>query len=453
MQKVVTTGYVPRPLQALIHRSLKRFNVLVCHRRFGKTHLAINEIIDRGLRCPNSNPQYAYIAPTYGQAKRVAWDLLKNYLRDIPGVTFNETELRADIDRPALRDRVRILLLGAENPDTLKGIYLDGIVFDEYASMASNVWTEVVRPALSDRLGWAVFIGTPKGTNHFYEIYNTATKMAAEGGEWFAAKYKASETGVIPRSELEAARATMDEHEYEQEFECSFSAALVGSYFGKELSKAEAEGRISRVPHDPALPVITAWDLGVSDTTVIWFAQIISKEVRIIRHLEMSGEGLDYYVQQLMKLPYTYGTAYLPHDAAARELGTGKTREETLRKLGLRNIVVVPRTRSKADDINAARLLIRKCWFNAEMTRGLDALRNYQRTWDAKNGMFQERPKHDWSSHSADAFMTLAMGLDENRPGEETIKNYPRQTVSDYDIFEDRSRDNKRLPRFSLGGL
>lgn len=413
--------------------------------------MCINELIDRGLRNTAQNPQYAYIAPTYGQAKRVAWDILKTYLRDIPGVIFNETDLRADIPRPAQRDRVRIMLLGAENPDALRGLYLDGVIFDEYATMTPAIWGEIVRPALSDRLGWAIFIGTPKGQNHFYEIYNTAKRLMEEGQDWFAVKFKASETGIIARSELEAARATMDENEYEQEFECSFTAAIVGAYFGKELQKAEEEGRVTGVPYDPAVPVYTAWDLGVSDTTVIWFAQIVGKEVHIIDHIEQSGLGLNDYVKMLKDKPYIYEEHLLPHDAAARELGTGKTREESLRSMGLKDIRIIPRTKSKADDIHAARLLIRKSWFDEEKCdAGLECLKNYQRIWDAKNGIFQEKPKHDWSSHSADAFMTLAMGLDENRPTEETVRRYPRQTESNYDIFEDRGRD-KRLPRFYRG--
>ena len=188
-KQIVTTGYSPRPLQAKIHRELKRFNVLVCHRRFGKTHLCLNEIIDRGLRCPHRNPQYSYVAPTYGQAKRVAWSILKEYVKDLPNLEINESELRIDIPRPHLGDHVRILLLGAENPGSVRGIYLDGVVLDEFAEMSPVIWSQVLRPALSDRLGWAIFIGTPKGTNAFYDLY----RAAQENKEWYSAIFRASE--------------------------------------------------------------------------------------------------------------------------------------------------------------------------------------------------------------------------------------------------------------------
>lgn len=428
----VSTGYNPRPLQAVIHRQLKRFNVICLHRRAGKTHLSLNELIDRAFRNQNKSPQYAYVAPTYGQAKRVAWDLLKSYLQNIPGVEFNESELRADVPRPANRDKIRFILLGAENPDSLRGIYLDGVIFDEFADSQPIVWTQVVRPLLTDRQGFAIFIGTPKGQNHFYDIYQQAKNDTS--GEWFACLHKASETGIIPKSELEQARSIMSESEYEQEFECSFAAALVGAYFGKELEKAEAAGRISRVPYDKALPCVTAFDLGIDDSTAIWIAQIYGREVRLIEYIENSGTGLDSYVKLLMEKEYRYSKHLLPHDVTVREMTTGKSRLESIRTMGLKNVEVVPKL-SVEDGINAARLLINKSWFDVEKcARGITALKNYQRKWDPKNKVFQMKPHHDWASHSADSFRTLAVGLREDAPTDEQRKNYPRQTVLDYSV-------------------
>lgn len=441
----VATGYKPRALQAVLHRQFKRFNVVVCHRRFGKTHLAINEILDQGLRCNQKNPQYAYIAPTYGQAKRIAWDLLKDYTKNLPGVSINESDLRIDISRPHLGDRVRIMLLGAENPDSIRGIYLDGCVLDEFAEMNPQVWSMVVRPALSDRIGWAVFIGTPKGQNHFYDIYKFATVGDPQNGvpkpeDWFSAVYKASETGIIPIGELEAARAIMDEHEYEQEFECSFTAALVGAYYGKEMAKAQAEGRITRVPYDPALPCFTYWDLGIDDSTAIWVGQRLgSREVRWINYIEDAGQDLEFYLKQLQKLGYMFAEHVLPHDAAARELGTGKTREETIRNkgksLGLNvRTRVLPRA-DVADGINASRLLIAKSWFDAEnCKRGIDALTNYERKWDPKNKIYQQRPLHNWASHGADAFRQAAMGMNDNGRDADDQRKLPRYQQRDFDI-------------------
>lgn len=430
--KKVVTGYVPRPLQLLLHRAFKRFNVVVCHRRFGKTHLALNEIIDKSFRNQLKNPQYAYIAPTYGQAKRIAWDLLKDYLKDIPGVIINEADLRIDIPRPATKDRIRFILLGAENPGSVRGIYLDGAVFDEYAEMNPEIWSSVVRPLLSDRKGWALFIGTPKGANHFYEIYKTA----AASDEWYTAIYKASETGIIDQLELSSAKASMSDNEYAQEFECSFSAALVGAYFGKEMEKAEQEKRITDVPYDPILPVFTYWDLGMDDTTVIWFGQNLGgREIRWIDYVEESGQGFDYYARVLKDKGYLYEEHVLPHDGAVREMGTGKSRLEVLQALCRGTRVRVAQKHAPADGINASRLLLAKSWFDkTKCHNGIEALKNYERVWDSKNKIFQQRPKHNWASHAADAFRTGAMAIRENRDTNKKGRRENRQTENDFNV-------------------
>lgn len=432
--KIVETGYTPRPLQAVIHKSLKRFNVIICHRRFGKTIFSINEIIDQALRCERKNPQYAYIAPTYGQAKRVVWDYLKEYTKHIPGVETNESELTVRIRRADKDDMIKIILLGAENPGSLRGIYLDGVILDEFAECDPTVWSTVIRPALSDRLGWAIFIGTPKGTNHLYDVY---VQAQATPETWYCAIYKASETGIVEKSELEAARAVMSEAEYNQEYECSFSAALVGAYYGKEIEMLRTGNKITKVPYDPAAGVITGWDLGISDTTTIWCVQLIGRAVHVIDYIENSGSGLDYYVSELKKRGYLYEEHIVPHDAKQRDLGTGKTRVETLRSLGLQNIRTAAKL-SVADGINASRLLLAKCWVDAEKCkRGVDALTNYERKWDSKNKIFQATPLHNWASHGADGFRTLAVGLDENRLTQTQIANLPRMADNQYNVLGD----------------
>lgn len=432
----ISTGYVPRPLQLKLHSQLKRFNVLVMHRRFGKTVFCINEMIDRALRNPLKNPRYAYLAPLYGQAKRVAWDYLKMYTEKLPGATPNEADLRIDIPRPAQGDSIRFTLLGADNPASLKGIYLDGVILDEYAEMNPAAWREVIRPTLSDRKGWAIFIGTPKGRNAFWETYDGALNgFPQDDGtryfdkEWFGALYKASETGIIDPEELDSARRTMTEEEFDQEYECSFSAGLVGAYYSKELDRAETDGRICSVPYDPALPVFTYWDLGIGDSSAIWFGQMVGPRVQWIDYIEESGIGIPDYVKRLRDRPYLYDECVLPHDAGAKELGTGKTREELIRGFGFRTRVL-PR-QSVDDGIQASRLLIAKSYFDiAKCARGLEALRNYQRKWDPKLNIFQSSPLHNWASHGADAFRTAAMGLRDT--------GYPRgrrlqaQTDNDY---------------------
>lgn len=429
---VVSTGYQPRTFQSEIHRNLKRFNVLVCHRRFGKTHLTINELIDRGLANQKKNPQYAYIAPTYSAAERIAWNILKEYTKNIPGITTNEQKLRLEIARPHLGDKITIWLLGAENPDSIRGIYLDGVILDEYAEMNPVVWSSVVLPALTDRGGWAIFIGTPKGQNHFFDIY----QFAKNGGEsWYAAIYKASETGVLDRTELDSARNIMDESEYMQEFECSFSAALIGAYYGKEMEQAEEAGRICTIPHESDISVDIAFDLGIDDATAVWFVQQVGREIRLIDYYEESGKGLPEIAKDLKAKPYVYGRVLLPHDAKVTELGTGKSRLETFRSLGFTNVTVVDKL-SVEDGINASRLLIKKAWFNEEKcAKGIAALRNYERKWDAKNKVYQSRPLHNWASHGADAFRYLAIGLDERRPTEDVMRRYPRMADSEFDPY------------------
>ena len=432
--EVIDLGYQPRPLQAHLHRSLKRFNVLVCHRRFGKTVFSIMEMIDRALRLDLKNPQFAYIAPTYGQAKRVAWEYLKDYTRGIPGALPNEAELRVDIPRPDRGDKIRFMLLGAENPDSLRGIYLDGCILDEYAQCDPILWGEVVRPALSDRFGWAIFIGTPKGQNHFYDIYSAAMRLTAgDETDWFVQLYKASETAVVPDGELDAARATMAEEEFNQEYECDFTAALRGAYYGKYINELDSKGQITKVPYDPAATVNTYWDLGISDSTCIWFVQEVGREVHVIDFIENHGVGLEWYVKQIKNKDYMYDEHWIPHDGAARELGTGKTRQESLRDLGLKRVNIVPR-QSVADGIHAVRMLLPKCWFDKiKCERGLSALKNYQRKYDSKLSKFVDKPLHDWSSNAADAFRMLGLVF---RPGSAgRMKNLPRMTSNEFNAL------------------
>lgn len=426
----IDLGYRPRPFQAKLHNSLLRFNVLVCHRRFGKTVFSIMEMIDRALRCDLKNPQYAYIAPTYGQAKRVAWEYLKDYTKGIPGAKPHEMELRIDIPRPDRGDKIRFMLLGAENPDSLAGIYLDGVILDEYSLMNPVVWSTLIRPALSDRLGWGIFIGTPRGQNHFYKIYNAAKGL----DNWYCAIYKASETRVVAHEELEEARATMSEEEYEQEYECSFTAALIGSYYGKYMADIEKAGRITnKCKYDPAVAVSTYWDLGISDSTSVWFIQQVGNEIHVIDYMEERGKGLEFYIREIKNKNYVYADHYIPHDGAARELGTGVTRQETLYNLGLKTRIV-PR-QSVADGIHAVRMVLPKTWFNATAcAHGVEALKNYQRKFDNKKNTFDDKPLHDWSSHAADAFRMFALVYN-GGDNKIDLSRLPRQVESDYDIF------------------
>lgn len=430
--KSISTGYKPRVIQDEMHLYRKRFNVIVIHRRGGKTVFAVNDMLDLAQRNMQKNPQYAYIAPYHGQAKRVAWEYFKEYSKMIPGVTYNEAELRLVIPRPGRGDKITIYLLGADNPTSILGMYFDGVILDEYAEMDPQVWTRIIRPTLSDRRGWATFIGTPRGQNHFYDVLQVAKRN--ESGEWYYKIAKASETGIISASELKEARITMSPEEYEQEFECSFTAALIGAYYGKEMEQAENQGRVTKVPYEPSLLVETAWDLGVDDSTSIWFFQQVGREVRAIDYLEDAGQGLPFFAEALKKRGYRYGDHFLPHDVQARDLSTGKSRQEVMRTLGITPVRVVPKLAIE-DRINAARVLIPKVWFDAEKcARGLAALKNYERKWDAKLKTFLSSPLHNWASHGADSFGHYALGYREESKKTDRAR-LPRQAESDYDIF------------------
>lgn len=399
----VVIPYAPRAQFMPFHERTERWAALVCHRRAGKTVATINDDIREALRSKKKDWRGAYIAPFYAQAKDVAWDYAKRFSAPIPGVQFNESELRIDYPNGA-----RYRLYGADNYDRMRGIYLDRASLDEFGDMDPRAWSEVIRPALADRKGGATFIGTPKGDNHFREVYDRA---GVEDG-WLRLTLKASETGLIDADELAAARREMTEDQYAQEFECSFSAGVIGAYYAKDMQAAEDGGRIKRIEPQRGVPVHTAWDLGMDDATAIWMFQCVAQEIHVLDYIEASGEALDYYVRELQKRPAVWGTHYLPHDAEVRELGTGRSRVETLTSLGLGDVRVIPAQRVE-DGINAVRMILPQCWFDSERcARGIQALRNYRREFDDKTKAFRQRPLHDWSSHGADAFRYLALGYE-----------------------------------------
>ena len=391
----IVIPYEPRPLQEKIHNELKRFNVICCHRRFGKTVFAINHLIMTA--CEKQEARLAYIAPTYRQGKAVAYDYLKEYTDPLMklGGKRHETELKVD-----LWNKSRIQIFGADNPDSLRGLGFDGVVLDEYALMSPRVWTEVVRPAVSDKLGYVIFIGTPMGHNQFWDVYDLAKRR---GEDWYAQLYRASETEVIPPEELEEARLTMPSDQYEQEFECSFQAAVSGAYYGKQIQQAEKDNRICDVDYDPSVDVETWWDLGIGDSTSIWFAQRVGTEIRLIDYYETSGESLAHYVNVLSDKAYNYGRHVAPHDITTRELGTGKSRLEVAYELGL-DFEVCPRLEVD-HGIEAVRNNLDNCWFDKNRCKyGIDCLRQYRKQFDDRMQTFKNKPLHDWASHGADAF-------------------------------------------------
>ena len=425
----VILPYGPRSAFVPFHERKERFAVGVAHRRCGKTVATVNDKIRRAALTDKAQYRGAYIAPYLRQAKDIAWEYLKRFSLPI-AAKVNESELWVELVNGS-----RIRIYGADNAEALRGAYLDDVTLDEFADMSPSVWGSIIRPMLADRHGTATFIGTPKGRNAFFEIF----ERAKGDPDWFTFLLPASKTGILPQVELDAARQDMTAEQFAQEFECSFDAAILGAYFGKEIAELEQAGRICAVEPVEVIPVNTAWDLGIGDSTAIWLWQAIGSEVRIIDHIESSGQGLPFYVKELEARGYRYGVDYVPHDARVRELGTGKTRVETLQALG-RNPALVP-AHKVMDGINAVRLMLPKVWVDRDKCRdGLEALRQYRAEFDEKARTFKDAPRHDWTSHSADAFRYLAMAWRSiTAPAAEVRQSFKLNhelTIGDWMVFK-----------------
>lgn len=434
-------SYIPRDVFRDFHGREERWAVMVAHRRCGKTVACINDLIKRAAQEGKRDGRYAYVAPYYAQAKSVAWDYLLKFSEPIR-THANQSELWVQ-----LRGGARIRLYGADNPDALRGLYMDGVILDEFADMRPTVWGSIIRPLLADRNGWAVFIGTPKGKNAFYDVFRYATKSA----EWFTKSLRASQTGIIPDAELEDAKKSMSDSEYEQEFEVSFEAAVIGAYYGKEFKALEAEGRIREIEYDRAHPVYSAWDLGYTDSTAIWIFQTILGEIRVLDYYANNGQDVAHYANVLKSKGYKYERHYLPHDARAKTLASNKSVIEQLADhLGLSSLRIVPNL-SVQDGIQAARLVFPKIWFDPRCETGYEALKLYQREWDDKGNCFKDRPRHDFTSHPADAFRYLCVAYQEEmvaKPKDDTIRGLTigKNDVTLTELWDTIQRtDNRRI--------
>ncbi len=417
------------------HQREQRWACLVAHRRAGKTVAAVNDMIKRALEGPSLAP-YHYFAPYRAQAKAVSWEYFKRYSQPIWMKPPNEAELTL-----WLVGERKISLWGADNADAARGQGSAGSYCDEFGDFRPSVWGSVIRPMLSERQGWGVFSGTPKGHNQFYDTHRVAKTNGLgteEAGQWFSMVLKASESGILSASELRSARAQMSEDQYLQEYECSFDAAILGAYYGREMTAVDAEHRITNVPYDYEYPVHTAWDLGYTDDASIWWYQNIGNEVHVLDHYAESGGTIEDFregkwepgslIKEIFKRPFRYGIHHLPHDARAKTLASdGKSIVQKLGKyLGMQSLQIVPQL-SVEDGIQAVRSTLPRCWFdhkcNKDSTDGVEALRQYQREYDEDKKAFRKIPRHDWTSHPADAFRMLAVA--ERRPDPPEPKKAP----------------------------
>jgi phage terminase large subunit len=423
----------------------ERFSIMVAHRRCGKTVACVEDLLIRAMALKmkpgrNAPGRYAYVGPYLGQAKEVAWEYLKR-LGEPVIVNKNEGELWVELVTGS-----RIRVHGADNPDRLRGGYLDGIILDEYADMRP-LYGAVIRPMLADYEGWATFIGTPKGRNEFHKRW----EEAQIDPRWFSGMYKASETGLLSAAEIKDMTKDMGPEEIEQELECSFDAAIRGAYYGKLIAEAERGGRICDVPLVPDAPIATAWDLGIGDSTAIWVFQCVGSEIRILDAFENSGFGLEWYVEELGRRGWGGPDIkhWLPHDAKVRELGTGRSRIEFLTSLQLK-CDIVPNL-GLDDGINAVRTMLSQCFFNCGKTDdGVEALRQYRTEYNEKTKAYTDKPRHDWTSHFADAFRYLAIVAREQRSPEHDKPKpigipLPELTMDEFMDIEDHDTKEGRV--------
>ena len=398
-----------RPWQLDFWNNQERFNILVVHRRAGKTVIAIMWLIFQVLNCTKPNPRGAYLAPLFRQAKSVAWQYVKDLSRGIPGVQFNESELRVIYPNGA-----EIRLLGASEPDGLRGLYLDAVVCDEVAQFAPRTWTEIIRPALADRKGHALMIGTVFGrANLFYDYWIKSKDLSG----WYRKLLTYHDTDALDLGEVEEMRGLMDESEFEQEMLCNWDAGVKGSFYGKLMTEAARTERVVNVPYDPGLLVHTSWDLGMADSTVvIYWQRTRTGEVRAIDCDEYQNTGLSEIVRQMTEKDYTYGTHILPHDARVRELGTGKSRVEILRSLGINPTVA--KNSQIYDGINAVRTLIPRTYFDeSKCFKLIEALKTYRSDFNEERQVYNRTPLHTWESHFADAVRYFALTEDRLQDG------------------------------------
>lgn len=426
----------PRPYQAGFWDYMQKTpwgaRAILCHhRRAGKDHTALNwtacaSQIRVGL--------YAYIFPFLNQARRVIWNGIdRNGVKFMSAFPEELIESKSDLEmRLKLKNGSVFQLLGADDPDKLVGINCVGAVFSEYAIMDPKA-LDLVMPILNENGGWAVFPSTPRGENHFHSLVESARRNQ----RWYVSIETIETTGAIDPKVLDEERERgVEEAVIQQEYFCSFKAPLQGAYYDRQMAQAETDGRITKVPHDPSMPVHTAWDLGVNDSNTVWCFQLPKNgQVHCIDYIEGTGEGLAYYARELdtraRKENWVFGTHYGPHDLMQREIGTGRTRFDTARELGIR-FRVVPKTDDVNDDIELCRQLLPRCWFDAKRcARGVNCLKSYRKEWDERLRVYRNKPRHDEFSHGADGFRTLARGIQVARPNHE--RKAPATAQGDYD--------------------
>jgi phage terminase large subunit len=402
----------PRDYQLPVLKALDQYHfkriIQVWHRRSGKDKADFNYMIKEAQRVVG---QYYYFAPTYEQGRKIIWDNIDNdgfrMLDHIP----KELIKRIDSTRMIIELHCGsiIQVIGTEDPNKLVGTNPRGCVFTEF-SLQNPAVLDFIMPILMANDGWAIFNFTPRGKNHAFDLLQYAKKHPTE---WWWEILTADDTKFLSQKALQSEKDRLfqkykDYALFNQEYYCSFDAPVQGSYYGQWILEAEDQKRITKVPYNPDLPVNTAWDLGIGDSTAIWFYQQAGREVYFIDYMEMSGAGMNYYIKELRNKPYVYGEHYAPHDIEVREFSTGKTRKEIAHALGF-EFLVTPKL-TLEDGIESVRRVFNRCYFDEEKCeRGINALKSYQKEYDEKAADYKNHPLHNWSSHGSDAFRYFAI--------------------------------------------
>ena len=399
--------FQPRDYQIPIIRALNsgtKRAVWVVHRRGGKDVTIFNWCILQLLL----NPGWTafHILPTYSQAKKVIWDSSTNDGQRILDYIPAETVISKNSQQMQLRLANGSLyqLIGSDHIDSLVGTNPKIVIFSEYAIQSPNAWN-YLRPIIDVNKGFAVFISTPRGKNHFYDLVN----MARQNSSWFCEVLTVDDTGVLTEADLDEIRKEgVSEELIQQEYKCSFNRGVEGSYYGRLIEKAREEGRICNVPYETRSPVHTAWDIGFGDSTSIVFWQEMGGEVRIIDFYENQGEGIAHYVKVLQNKPYVYGHHYLPHDAGSGSIQTGRTLQDVAYEQGVKTIILA-RENDIQIGIEAVRTLLSICYIDENKCRHLTkCLENYQKKYNDKTQAYSETPLHNWCSHAADCCRYMA---------------------------------------------
>lgn len=387
--------------------------IWIAHRRAGKDELALHITARLAMKRPAG---YVHMLPLATQARGALWSAVNPHT----GKRRIYEAFPQEIIKRELENRMELHLVngstwtvaGSDNyQETLIGTSIAGMVFSEWALSDERAHAFLV-PILRENDGWQLFISTPRGRNHCYTFYENALQDPS----WFAKISTAHETGVFTAETLEIEKQELirlyGEEQgrgiFAQEYECSWTSPVSGSIWGAEMERAEKEGRIGDVPIDPRVPVHTAWDVGVTDVTAIWGFQLIGAMTHAVFYMEHSQVGLDYYAKELQKMNLLWGQHIVPHDLSVKEMGTGRSRLETLRSLGI-NARIMPH-QSIQDGLNAVRTLLPTMRFDRKRCkRGIECLQNYSRMWDDKRKIFSDRPLHNQWSNGADAARYWAM--------------------------------------------